>query len=63
MAARISPQQARQDMQSAGALLVCAYDSADKFEHNHLEGAMALSSFRAQESSLPRDKEVIFYCA
>jgi len=33
---RISPQEARQKVISGQALLVCAYDDADKFKHNPL---------------------------
>ena len=61
-AERIDPRQARGDV-AAGALLVCAYDDEQKFEENRLEGAMSLSEFRSREASLPRDREVIFYCA
>lgn len=60
-AQRIGPQQARQDMQG-GALLVCAYDSQEKFEQNHLEGAISLDEFHAMSDSLPKDREIIFYC-
>jgi rhodanese-related sulfurtransferase len=61
-AERISPQQAKQDMAS-GTLLVCGYDSKEKFGQNHLEGAMSLDEFRSREGSLPKDREIIFYCA
>jgi hypothetical protein len=57
---RISPQEAKEHMKS-GALLVCAYDSEEKFRQYHLEGAMSLSEFRAGEGSMPRDREIIFY--
>ena len=58
----IDPHQAHHSMES-GALLVCAYDSEEKFRYNHLEGALSLAEFRSRISSLPRDQEVIFYCA
>ena len=45
------------------ALLVCAYDSDDKFRNVHLEGAMPLSEFQIKLNSIERDKEIIFYCA
>jgi hypothetical protein len=61
---RISPQQAVRDLQSkSGTLLVCAYDSDEKFRSNHLEGAIPLSSFRAMEDRITSDREIIFYCA
>jgi len=61
---RIPPKQAHTHMQSdAESLLVCAYDSEEQFQQNHLEGAMSLSEFTSQVNKIPKDKEVIFYCA
>ena len=62
MAERISPRQAHTDLAS-GALLVCGYDSDEKFQSNHLAGAISLAEFRAREDSVPKDREIIFYCA
>jgi rhodanese-related sulfurtransferase len=62
-AQRIAPPQAHERMESAGALLVCAYDEPQKFERNHLEGAISLPEFQSQAESLPKDREIIFYCA
>jgi rhodanese-related sulfurtransferase len=59
---RISPHEAKKHLQS-GTLLVCAYDSEAKFQQNHLEGAISLDELRAREGTLPRDQELIFYCA
>jgi rhodanese-related sulfurtransferase len=61
---RISPQQAHACLESdANTLLVCAYDSAEKFEQNQLEGAISLDEFLPQIDIIPRDREIIFYCA
>jgi hypothetical protein len=61
---RINPRQARQHLDAdPNALLVCAYDSREKFEQNHLEGAISLEEFGDRAATLPRDREVIFYCA
>ena len=60
---RIDPAEARQHVQSGRALLVCSYDDVAKVEQHRLEGAMSLREFRARAASLPRDKEIIFYCA
>ena len=62
MAERISARQAHDDL-AAGALLVCAYDSREKFEQNHLEDALSLEELRSREGSLPKDRQLIFYCA
>jgi hypothetical protein len=58
---RISAEAAHQHMVDDDALLVCAYNNPQKFEQNHLAGAISLDDFRAQADSLPKDKEVIFY--
>jgi rhodanese-related sulfurtransferase len=61
---RISAEAAHQHMVSDGdALLVCAYDDRQKFEQNHLAGAIALDELEARVDSLPRDRQLIFYCA
>jgi rhodanese-related sulfurtransferase len=59
---RIAPREARMHV-AEGALLVCAYDSEEKFRRNHLEGALSLDEFRSRAGSIPKDREVIFYCA
>ena len=61
-AARIDAQQAHADFES-GALLVCAYDDPAKYAQYHLSGATSLDDLRRQEASLPKDQELIFYCA
>jgi rhodanese-related sulfurtransferase len=63
MAERISAQQARQHLASGNAMLVCGYDSEEKFQENHIEGAIRLSEFQSQASSIPKNREIIFYCA
>ncbi len=60
---RIDPVQARAHVTSGNALLVCAYDSQEKFRQNHLEAALGLQDLRAIEDELPRSREIIFYCA
>lgn len=63
-AQRIGARQAHEHLESSsGALLVCAYDSDEKFRANHLEGAMSLDDFRLRAGSLAKDTELIFYCA
>jgi rhodanese-related sulfurtransferase len=60
---RISAREAHEHLRSQGALLVCAYDSEEKFHQNHLGGAISLDELRSREGSLPRTQELIFYCA
>ncbi len=60
---RVSPQEVRDKVTAGSALLVCAYDDDEKFKRNQLEGAISLDEFKSKLSSLPRDQEIIFYCA
>lgn len=63
MANKISPQEARQAVQSGKALLVCAYEDDERFNKVHLEGAISFSEFRSKEKDINKDQEIIFYCA
>ena len=60
---RISPNEGHERVESGEALLVCAYEDAEKCAKNHLEGGLSLDEFQAQADSLPRDKEILFFCA
>ncbi len=59
---RISPKEAY-DRSKSGSLLVCAYEDDEKCRNLHLESAISFSDFKSRSSSLPKDKEIIFYCA
>ncbi|UCD34706.1 MAG: hypothetical protein JSU90_10500 [Nitrospiraceae bacterium] len=59
---RVSAEEGRKRVEEGAALLVCAYDSEEKFQKMHLHGALSLKEFRARVPSLPRDQEIIFYC-
>ena len=60
---RISPEDARKRVLSGSALLVCAYEDNEKFRQMHLEGAISFNEFKNKVATLPKDKEIIFYCA
>lgn len=61
---KITPQEARDRVEAdPPALLVCAYDSEEKFRLNHLDGALSLDALRSREPRLRKDAEIIFYCA
>jgi rhodanese-related sulfurtransferase len=60
---RVSPEQIRDRVQSGEALLVCAYDDDQKFNAMHLQKAISLRQFHQMEGSVPKDKEIVFYCA
>jgi len=59
---RIGPRQTHERVETGDALLVCAYDSEEKFHANHLEGAISLQEFCTQEEAIPKDREIIFFC-
>ena len=59
---RVSVQEARERVRSNAALLVCAYDDEQKLNKMKLEAAISLASLESRVSTLPKDKELIFYC-
>ena len=61
---RISARALRQRLAKGhGTLLVCAYDSDDRFREMELEGAIPWSAFQSRLASLSFDQEIVFYCA
>ena len=59
---RVAVQEARQAVQSGRALLVCAYDDA-RCARLRLQGSITVRELAARSASLPREQELIFYCA
>lgn len=60
---RVTPEEARRRMDAGRAILVCAYESDEKFQSMHLKGAESLNRFQARLAKIPKDQEIIFYCA
>ena len=60
---RVGPKEIAEKLEAGAALLVCAYDDEEKFKRFHLEGAISLNEFRSRLGALPKNQEVIFYCA
>lgn len=60
---RVSSKEVRPRVQAGETLLVCAYDSDEKFQKFHLDGAISLSEFNTKKEGLNKDKELVFYCA
>jgi hypothetical protein len=60
---RISVEEARQEVQSGQAVLVCAYDDESKCGRIRLEGAITMGDLRQMLPSLPNEREIILYCA
>lgn len=59
---RITPAEARRRV-SSGALFVCAYESEQLFQRNHLVGAISLQAFQSGFPALDKSREIVFYCA
>ncbi len=60
---RIAPREARESVAAGRAILVCAYDSDEKFRAMRLEGAIPLSELMSRLPTLPKDREIVCYCA
>ncbi len=60
---RITPAELYPKLQAGEALLVCAYDDDAKFRAMHLSGAISLAEFHKLLPTLPKDREIVFYCA
>jgi hypothetical protein len=60
---RISVQEARERARSGQALLVCAYEQEEKCNQVALDGSISLTQFQQRLSSLPKEQELIFFCA
>ena len=60
---RISAEEARRKGQSGQTLLVCAYEDEAKCAAMTLEGAIAWGELQHGLPSLPKDREIILYCA
>jgi len=61
---RISVKALRRKMTGGDpAFLVCAYETDDRFREMELEGAVSWPTFQSLLSSIPLDREIVFYCA
>jgi len=60
---RISPEAVRPSVRSGDTLLVCAYEDEEKCRKMQLEGAITFNELRSRISSLPKEQEIVFYCA
>jgi hypothetical protein len=63
MADRISVEEARSRASAGEAVLVCAYDDEAKCDRIRLAGAISLKRLERDAASMPKDREIIFYCA
>ena len=61
-APRISVAEARRRVK-AGSLLVCAYDDENTCRQHHLDGALHMAALQTRVATLPKETEIVFYCA
>lgn len=62
-ASRIGVEEARRKVTAGEALLVCAYDDEEKCRKINLQGSINMAQFTSRVGTLPKNQEVIFYCA
>jgi len=62
-AERIRPDEAHEKVESGEAVLVCAYEDEQKCRSMRLEGSISLKELEERLGSVPKEREIIFYCA
>jgi hypothetical protein len=62
-AVRINPEEAYRKVKSGEAILVCAYDDEATFQTMRLDMAISLGEFQKRLPAIPKEQEIIFYCA
>jgi hypothetical protein len=60
---RISAEEAHRKVTAGDAVLVCAYADEAKCTRMALDGAIPLAELEPLAGRLPKDRELIFYCA
>ena len=62
---RIPPEEAFEEVSSGEALLICAYDDDEKCRRLQLDRSLTLRELEEllRQGEVPRDRELIFYCA
>ncbi len=60
---RLSAEEVHRKLKSSDAIFVCAYDSDEKYEHVRIEDSIPFSQFKSMLPTIPKTKEIIFYCA
>ena len=60
---RVRPEEVHPKLKSSTVILVCAYEDDVKFKKLQLQGAISFNEFKSKLPSLPKDQEIVFYCA
>ncbi len=63
MVTRISAPDAAKRVESGHALLICAYADDQKCRDADVSGSITYRQFEAQLPNLPKNRELIFFCA
>jgi hypothetical protein len=61
MVKKISPIDAKSQVDAKKALLVCIYDDAKFNSYAHLDGAIPMSEFEKKKPTLSKSQAIIFY--
>jgi rhodanese-related sulfurtransferase len=59
---RIDATQAYQKSRDGDAVLVCAYDDEQLCEDLRIADSLTLGEFEVMRSSIPKHRQIIFYC-
>ena len=62
-ASRVNAADIRAGVIDGSTLLVCAYEDDAKFKAFNLDGAIPFSEFKTKVADLPKDRQIVFYCA
>ena len=60
---QIDVSNARTETVRGSAVLVCGYEDDVKCRKSRLEGSISFGRFASMAQTLPKNKEIIFYCA
>jgi hypothetical protein len=64
MAASISAETVRRKMESGqDVMFVCAYDDDAKCKNTGVSDGLSFSQFKRQQASIPKDRQIVFFCA
>ncbi len=63
MAERLKAEEVQQRIQGNGALLVCAYDDAEKCRGFGIAEAISYPALKPRLDSMSKSQELIFFCA
>ena len=62
MAQRLDANTVRQRV-GRGSMFVCAYDDEQKCKDQGVNGSITFKQFQARLANLPKNEEIIFFCA